>query len=85
MQYSLIGLCNCCLQSEDREDWHKCGFLIFQVHILKHWKQKEYIKETKFADTAKHPNNMDLDSTYNNKISFQLCILHLLAINTILI
>lgn len=28
---------------------HKCGFLIFQVHILKHWKQREYIKETKLA------------------------------------
>lgn len=68
---------------------HQFEFLIFHLHVLKHWKQKEYIKANKFANTVEHLNNMNLGSTYeqdcSNKIPLQLHILHLLAINTILI
>lgn len=50
---------------------------------------EEIQKGTKSADTVKPPNNMNPGSTYkqdcNNKFSSQLHILHLLAINTILI
>lgn len=68
---------------------HQSTFLIFHLPILKYWKWKEYIKATKSAGTVKHLNNTNLGSTHkqdcNNDVSPQLHILHLLAINTILI